>query len=681
MSGRRLTVAVLTVSDRAASGSIKDEGGPAVLDELKTQPGWEVVQTKIVSDSVSEIQAAIRAWTDDSSTCVGLVITTGGTGFGVRDVTPEAVLPLLDKLAPGLPMAMMNESLKKTPFAVLARPVAGVRRGTLVITLPGSPKGARENLRAVLAVLPHAIELAQGDSGQAVHTKMASRAEASDEHDCSAADSYVPPGGHTRPQERSDHSHDHSHDHGHDHGHDHSHRSGHARRKEANGLHVPVARRPRTSPYKLFTVDEAHATIAKFSHQLPVIRRKVDENLLGHVVAEDAVATEDVPGYRASIVDGYAVIASDGPGEYPVLAPSTAGGPPVDSYTLQPGQIARVTTGAPVPPGTTGVVMVEYTTVEKASSDGQVEERVRIHEPVEEGENIREVGVDCKAGTLVMRKGEEITLVGGEIGILASVGLAEVSVYRRPRVGVLSSGNEVVDIAQQEGLRYGQVRDTNRPSLIAALRACGFEAVDLGIASDDADSLAASISAAIGPDAAADRACDVLITTGGVSMGELDLLKPVLEQRLSGTIQFGRVQMKPGKPTTFVTVPGKSPADPPKLVFALPGNPVSALVTFYVFVLPGLRKMAGHARHHLPTIKCQLAHDVRLDPRPEYQRAFVGFEGGSLVSSTTGVQRSSRMLSMKGANALLVLPAIEGDKKSLAKGSTVDAMLISALGT
>jgi gephyrin len=129
--------------------------------------------------------------------------------------------------------------------------------------------------------------------------------------------------------------------------------------------------------------------------------------------------------------------------------------------------------------------MVEYTTVEKASADGRIEERVRIHEPVEEGENIREVGVDCKAGTLVMKKGEEITLVGGEVGILASVGLSRIAVYGRPRVGVLSSGNEVVDISQETPLRYGQVRDTNRPSLIAALRSSGFEAIDLGIASDE----------------------------------------------------------------------------------------------------------------------------------------------------------------------------------------------------
>lgn len=388
---------------------------------------------------------------------------------------------------------MVSDSLKITPFAVLARPVAGVRKGTVIVTLPGSPKGARENLRAVLSALAHAVELAQGDSGQRVHAQMGKASEPPQEeakHDCSSADDYRPPerhgghGGHSHDD--VEHLHDRDHDlGGHSHSHSHSHSHGGGRHKGGNSLTTPVARRARTSPYPMITVEEALETISRFSHVLPVIKKKVDEHLVGHVVAEDAYAKEDVPGYRASIVDGYAVIASDGPGEYPVLAPSTAGAGPIDSYTLKPGQIARVTTGAPVPPGTTAVQMVEYTTVEKASEDGKVEERVFIHEPVEQGENIREVGVDCKAGTLVMQKDEEITLVGGEVGILASVGISEVSVYRRPRVGVLSSGNEVVDISQSGELRYGQVRDTNRPSLIAALRSCGFEAIDLGIASDE----------------------------------------------------------------------------------------------------------------------------------------------------------------------------------------------------
>lgn len=453
----------------------------------------------------------------------------------------QAITPLLDKLAPGIPIAMINESLKITPFAVLARPIAGVRKRTVVVSLPGSPKGARENLRAVLAALAHAVELAKGDSGQKTHAEMAKEGR----HDCSAADDYVP----KTDRRENDHDHDHdasrgTHSHAHSHSHSHSH-DGHSGPKHPLG--TPVARRPRTSPYPLISVDEALAIIFRHCPTLPAVDVPVDENLLGCVLAADAYAKEDVPGYPASIVDGYAVIASDGPGEYPVLAPSTAGAP-AEAH-LTPGHIARVTTGAPVPPGTTAVVMVEYTTVEKASEDGRVEERVRIHEPAEKGDKIREVGVDCKAGTLVMKAGEQVTLVGGEVGILASVGLSSVSVYRRPRIGVLSSGNEVVDLSNPE-LRYGQVRDTNRPSLIAALRSTGFDAVDLGIATDDADQLAAAISRALG-----EGGCDALITTGGVSMGELDLLKPVLEEKLHGTIHFGRVKMKPG----YVSFPKSVP--------------------------------------------------------------------------------------------------------------------------
>jgi gephyrin len=172
---------------------------------------------------------------------------------------------------------------------------------------------------------------------------------------------------------------------------------------------------------------------------------------------------------------------------------------------------------------------------------------------------------------------------------------------------------------------------------------------------------------------------DVIITTGGVSMGELDLLKPTIERSLGGTIHFGRVAMKPGKPTTFATVPASNTT---KQIFALPGNPASALVTFHLFVLPSLRKASGMEKPMLPIARVALAQDVKLDPRPEYHRVFISVTAeGGLLAVSTGMQRSSRVGSLTGANGLLCLPSSkDANKKSIPKGEVVDALILGRLG-
>jgi gephyrin len=171
---------------------------------------------------------------------------------------------------------------------------------------------------------------------------------------------------------------------------------------------------------------------------------------------------------------------------------------------------------------------------------------------------------------------------------------------------------------------------------------------------------------------------DVIITTGGVSMGELDLLKPTIERSLGGTLHFGRVAMKPGKPTTFATVP----ASITKLIFALPGNPASALVTFHLFVLPSLRKASGLENPALPVARVALAQDVKLDPRPEYHRVFISVtETGGLIAVSTGGQRSSRVGSLTGANGLLCLPSSKDvGRNSITNGEIVDALILGRLG-
>lgn len=287
--------------------------------------------------------------------------------------------------------------------------------------------------------------------------------------------------------------------------------------------------------------------------------------------------------------------AADGPGKYKVGSVSLASGAASD-IELPKGHIARIATGGVVPAGMDAVVMVEDTRLVQLSEDGKEELEVEILATVQSGDNIRTVGSDCQVGTIVGYKGQPISNVGGELGVLASVGIQKVKVYRKPRVGVLSTGNEVVDHLSTSQLKHGEIRDTNRITLLAAIKTAGYEAVDFGIVKDTVNELESRLKNAL------DKV-DVLITTGGVSMGEADFMKPVLEQKLGATIHFGRVLIKPGKPTTFATVPFN---DHEKLVFALPGNPASATVTFYLFVLPALRKIAGYTQYQNPTVSVEV---------------------------------------------------------------------------
>ncbi len=478
------------------------------------------------------------------------------------------------------------------------------------------------------------------------------------------------------------HGHDHDHDHGHGHGHSHGHGHGHGglvrhtvpgANTMSNDPSLGPTRRHRESPYPMVSVDDALALIRDNTPEPAVVTIPVAENSVGFVLAEDVRARENVPAFRASIVDGYAVVVpADGnlQGVFPVVAVSHAA--PGEAKTLHEGEIARITTGAPLPPGATSVIMVEDTVLRGKTEDGAEEKEVELlADNVNEGENIREAGSDIREGSLMLHKGEQISAVGGEIGLLAAAGVAEIAAYRRPVVGVMSTGDEIVNHNRPGPLRLGEVRDTNRPTLISAAREWGCDVVDLGIAADQPGTLEAALRDAL-------RRADVVITTGGVSMGELDLLKPTIERALGGTIHFGRVAMKPGKPTTFATVVVKDNDGrrTTKLVFSLPGNPASALVTFHLFVLPALHQMSGVSPAGLPRVPVSLAHDFPLDKaRPEYHRAAVSVGRDGLLSATsTGGQRSSKVGSLRGANALLCLPQGSGP---LLKGTKVDALLMS----
>lgn len=403
----------------------------------------------------------------------------------------------------------------------------------------------------------------------------------------------------------------------------------------------------RESPYPMVSVAEATRMITAQAQPLGTL----DVSSLaadGYVLAEDIRAAEAIPDVAKSLVDGYALRAADELGERRVLTELTAGGDEAVALTL--GTAVRIMTGAPVPPGADAVIMVEQT-----EEQGGV---LRVQRAVRPGDNIRLVGDDVALDELVLERGTTLNAVAA--GLLASLGRTTVRVYRRPVVAVLSTGNEVVepDAPRQVGLVY----DSNRYALMAAVREAGCEAVSLGIARDDVAVQRAAIVEGL-------QRADVLITSGGVSMGSRDLLKPILAEL--GTIHFGRTASKPGKPVTFATV-GE------KLVFGMPGFPVSSLASFEVYVRPALRRMQGDARPERPQVRVRLAEPIRPPrDRVEYQRAIVAWQDGTLVARSTGIQYSTRLLSLRGANALLIVPVSE--RAAYAPGEELEALLTGPL--
>ncbi|MBN1994204.1 MAG: molybdopterin molybdotransferase MoeA [Anaerolineae bacterium] len=399
------------------------------------------------------------------------------------------------------------------------------------------------------------------------------------------------------------------------------------------------------SPYPMIPLEEALAIIQREIQTLPAITMPFHK-ALGLVLAEDIFADEPMPPFAAAGMDGFAVVAADGPGPRRIVGDQTAGY--VADVHVEPGAAARVTTGAPVPPGADAVVMVEQT----EEKEGQID---ILPGDIQAGANIRPVGEDIEAGQLVLAKGA--VLGPPELGLLGTVGKTQISVHRRPVVAVMSTGNEIVEPHQNP--QPGQIRDANRFTLIGAVEQAGAEALDLGIVEDQTQHLQETIERGL-------AAANVLITSGGVSMGQLDLVKPYLAAR--GTLHFGRVRTKPGKPVTFATVEGKP-------CFALPGFPASALVSFEIFVRPALLKMAGHPQLYRPREKAILAHAIKHDAsRTEFQRVALARQPhGALIAATTGFQGSGRLLSMVGANGLIVLPHGQGD---FAAGAVVEAVIL-----
>ncbi|HEU5382076.1 MAG TPA: gephyrin-like molybdotransferase Glp [Ktedonobacteraceae bacterium] len=401
----------------------------------------------------------------------------------------------------------------------------------------------------------------------------------------------------------------------------------------------------------MISVEEALARMLNEIVPLPVTQVPLAE-ALGLVLAEDVIAREDMPPFANSAMDGFALRSSDSlpqagqPPRLRVTGGVAAGY--VAQHAVQEGTAMRIMTGAPIPPGADAVIQIELT-----NYDGPESTWVEVLQTVEPGNNVRPAGEDMHSGQTILQQGCE--LGPWEIGILATLGRAMVPVTRQPQVAILGTGDEVIDIDQP--LKPGKIRNSNSYLLEAAVRKAGALPIRLGVARDTVESLLEKFAQALGS--------DLIITSGGVSVGDFDLVKDIMTEQ--GEMHFWRINMRPGKPVAFGHI-GTTP------LLGLPGNPVSAAVTFELFGRPVLRKMLGHTRLQRPRIEVLVENGVRdRAMRRHYVRAHVTWHTGRFVARTTGNQGSNIMTSLLNANALLIVP--EGGVE-VKPGDTVQALML-----
>jgi len=402
-------------------------------------------------------------------------------------------------------------------------------------------------------------------------------------------------------------------------------------------------------------VERARSLIRDYLEPVTTVERVHIRQALGRTLAADVVSPIDVPGHDNSAMDGWAVRYADlSPGAPATLArigESFAGRP--CEARVGPGQAVRIFTGAVMPEGSDTVVMQERAE-ERAGSVVVAPGAV-----TQAGQNRRFAGEDVKAGGVVFRRGQ--SMKPAEIGMLASLGVNEVAVYRRLVVAFFSTGDELVSIGTP--LATGQIYDSNRYTIGAMLSRLGCEAIDMGVVPDVPDALERAFSAAA-------ASADVVITSGGVSVGEADYVKQLLERL--GEVVFWKIAMKPGRPLAYGRIGGAH-------FFGLPGNPVSVMVTFYQFVRDALMILQGRTNvEPVPTFKAALAAPIRKAPgRTEFQRGVLARAAdGSWTVRTTGDQGSGILSSMSQANCFIVLPAEAGN---LAAGASVDVQLLEGL--
>lgn len=401
----------------------------------------------------------------------------------------------------------------------------------------------------------------------------------------------------------------------------------------------------------MLTVEEARALVLARFQPLEAEEAPLTE-ALGRVLAEDALAREASPPFANSAMDGYALRSADtrqastrAPVRLRLVGEVPAGS--VYPGVVQTGEAVRILTGAPLPDGADAALQQELTEVDNGW--------VTIAQPVAPDTNVRHAGEDARPGMLLARAGAD--LGPAEIALLASLGVSPVRVTRRPRVAILATGDELAPLGQP--LKPGQIHESNTPYLIAAVTRAGGAPTALGIAPDRAEALREKL-------AQARQGFDLVITSGGVSVGDYDLVKQMLSEQ--GSMEFWRVRMRPGKPLAFGAL-GETP------LLGLPGNPASAAVTFELFGRPAIRRMLGAAQVERPLIEVILEDgEQRRSDRRHFVRVRLASRGGRLVARPTGEQESHLISSLQGATALLIVPEGEGVIRA---GDTAQALLLN----
>jgi len=400
-------------------------------------------------------------------------------------------------------------------------------------------------------------------------------------------------------------------------------------------------------------VAKAREVIARFLSPVTATERVGVRAALGRVLAEDVVSPLDVPAHDNSAMDGYAArhadLRADGEVTLKVAGSSFAGAP--FQGTMKPGECVRIMTGGVVPPGADTIVMQEHVKADK--------DRVTIGKGHRKGQNLRKAGEDLATGQIALKRG--IALRPADIGLISSLGVGEVTVYRKLRVAFFSTGDELVSIGAQP--KEGQIFDSNRYTIHGMLTRLDCEVLDMGVVRDDPALLEKAFSEAA-------SAADVVITSGGVSVGEADFVKVLLDKL--GEVVFWKIAMKPGRPLAYGKIGSAH-------FFGLPGNPVSVMVTFYQFVRDALLQLSGRDPvPALPTFKVPCTSTLKKAPgRTEFQRGILSQDpAGTWTVRVTGEQGSGILRSMSEANCFIILPTDQGN---VAPGALVDVQVLEGV--
>lgn len=386
----------------------------------------------------------------------------------------------------------------------------------------------------------------------------------------------------------------------------------------------------------LLTVVQAQTHIQQFISPVQTTTSLSIRDALGRVLAADITAPINVPSYPNSAMDGYAIRSADLPTnqsiDFTLIGTSWAGKP--FAGTVGNKHCVRIMTGAKIPAGADTVIMQEQVLIQ--------DQLVRIAAGHQAGQNVRLPGDDIRQGSVLLRRGKK--LGPAELGLLASQGIAQVTVYRRVRVAFFSTGDELTPVG--ETLRDGQIYDSNRYTLTGMLLQAGVALIDLGVIADQPAAIEQAMHSAAAQ-------ADVIITTGGVSVGDADFVKAVLEKL--GQINFWRIAMKPGKPLALGKIANAA-------FFGLPGNPVSVMATFYEFVLPALRVMGGEASRAPLLLHAITKSRLKKAPgRTDFQRGVLTSENGKLYVDASGMQASHILSGMSRANCFIILPQASGN--------------------